>query len=81
VTQAKPEDVQLVLVGGVPIYGSEKLMGAFKTREEPVEVCGAKMYLNSAALTNGSFADVVGRLKDGLQAYGLELGPLAECTK
>jgi len=56
-------------------------MGAFKTREEPVEVCGAKMYLNSAALTNGSFADVVGRLKDDLQAYRLELGPLAECRK
>ena len=78
---AKPEDVHLVLVGGVPIYGSEKLMGAFQVKTEPLEICGKKMSLNSDALTAGSFADVSARLKADLSGYQLELGPLEECAK
>ena len=80
VTHAKPEDVHLVLVGGVPIYGSEKLMEAFKIKEEQLDVCGAKMYLNSAALTS-SFGDVIERLNNDLKNFALELGPIVECTK
>jgi len=78
-THAKPEDVHLVLVGGIPIYGSEKLMGAFAIKTEPLDVCGKKMVLNSPALTAGAFADVTGRLKADLSSYHLELGPLEEC--
>src|SRR5207237_10459943 len=78
---AKPEDVHRVLVGGVPIYGSEKLMGAFQVKTEPLEICGKKMSLNSDALTAGSFADVSARLKADLSGYQLELGPLEECAK
>ena len=78
-THAKPEDVQLVLVGGIPIYGSEKLMGAFAIKTEPLDICGKKMVLNSRALTAGAFADVTGRLKAALSSYHLELGPLEEC--
>jgi 5-methylthioadenosine/S-adenosylhomocysteine deaminase len=76
---AKPQDVQLVLVGGVPLYGTEKLINQFKVTSEPLEVCGAKMLLNTAALTGGKFADVTDRLKADLKGYGLTLAPLAEC--
>ena len=78
---AKPGDVHLVLVGGVPIYGSDKLMGMLSIKMEPIEICGKKMAVNSGALTAGSFADVTNRLKGDLKAYQLELGPLAECGK
>jgi len=77
---AKPEDVHLVLVGGVPIYGSQKLMGAFQIKTETLDVCGKKMELNSAALTAGSFGAVTSRLKADLSTYQLELGPLQECA-
>jgi cytosine/adenosine deaminase-related metal-dependent hydrolase len=80
-THAKPEDVQLVLVGGVPIYGSEKLMAAFAVKMEEVDVCGRKMYLNAAGLVDGPLADVTTRLVGDLKPYKLDLGPLVECTK
>jgi cytosine/adenosine deaminase-related metal-dependent hydrolase len=79
VANARPEDVQLVLVGGVPLYGSEKLMEAFNVRSEAVDVCGSRMLLNSAALPSGTFADVQRRLESDLEEYGLHLAPLAEC--
>lgn len=79
--RAKPEDVDLVLVGGVPLYGSEKLMSAFQIKTEPLDVCGKKMALNFGALTAGSFAGVTGRLKADLSGYQLDLGPLEECLK
>jgi 5-methylthioadenosine/S-adenosylhomocysteine deaminase len=78
---AKPGDVHLVLVGGLPVYGSERLMGMFAIRTESLEVCGKKMAVNSEALIAGSFADVTSRLKGDLKSYQLELGPLAECGK
>lgn len=78
---AKPEDVQLVLVGGVPVYGSEKLLAPFQVKTEALEVCGKKMYLNSGALTAGAFSDVLVRLTNDLKPSKLELGPLMECTK
>ena len=68
-----------MLVGGIPTYGSERLMSAFSIKTEPLEVCGKKMVLNSGALTAGTFADVTGRLKSDLSSYQLELGPLEEC--
>jgi len=77
--QARPEDVQLVLVGGVPIYGSEKLVSQFKVPVESVDVCKSKMVLNSELLAAGKFADVTDRLKVDLSKYKLELGPLEEC--
>ena len=80
-THAKPEDVQLVLVGGVPIYGSDKLMAAFAVKMEEVDVCGRKMYLNAAALVDGPLGDVTTRLASDLKTYKLDLGPLVECTK
>jgi 5-methylthioadenosine/S-adenosylhomocysteine deaminase len=78
---ANPADVQLVLVGGVPIYGSEKLMNSFAARTEAVDVCGTQMYLNAAALVDGPLGDVTTRLVVDLKNYKLDLGPLVECTK
>lgn len=72
-------DVQLVLVNGVPVYGSERLMGQFKVAAEPLEVCGLKMLLNSTALGSAGFAAVRERLKDQLGPYRLKLAPLEEC--
>jgi 5-methylthioadenosine/S-adenosylhomocysteine deaminase len=78
---AKPEDVQLVLVGGVPIFGSEKLLEPLKLKTEPVDVCGKQMYLNSGSLVAGSLAEVTGRLTADLKGYKLNLASLAECRK
>ena len=77
--QARPEDVQLVLVGGVAIYGSEKLLNQFQIPTEAVDVCGARMLLNTAALPAGKFADVTDRLKSDLKKYKIGLAPLVEC--
>jgi 5-methylthioadenosine/S-adenosylhomocysteine deaminase len=77
---AHPQDVQLVMIEGSPLYGSEKLMSEFPAKAETVDVCGSKMALNAAALQEGSFADVERRLGDDLKEYGVELAPLAECA-
>jgi 5-methylthioadenosine/S-adenosylhomocysteine deaminase len=84
-TAARPQDVQLVLVGGVPMYGSETLMNAFQSKTESVDICGAKMYLNAAALPSGPYSGVVVRLTDDLKPYAgnrplpPQLGKLVEC--
>lgn len=80
-THAQPQDVQLVMISGVPLYGSEKLMSPFHVKSEAVEVCGSKMQLNSAALPDGPFAAVEQRLQDDLKGYGIALAPLAECRQ
>jgi len=76
---ARPEDVQLVVVGGVPLYGGPSLMGQFPAAGESLETCGRPMLLNAAALPGGRFAEVSTRLTTALKSYGLELAPLAEC--
>jgi 5-methylthioadenosine/S-adenosylhomocysteine deaminase len=84
-TAAKPQDVQLVLVGGVPMYGSEKLMKAFQVKTEPVDICGVKMDLNAAALSSVPFSEVVMRLTDDLKPFANnrpfppKLANLVEC--
>lgn len=80
-THAKSGDVQLVLVGGVPIYGTENLMNSFAVKTEEVDVCGTKMYLNAAALVAGPLGEVTKRLGGDLKNYKLDLGPLVECTE
>ena len=76
---AQPQDVQFVMISGVPLYGNEKLMSELHLNTEPVEVCGAKMLLNSAALPDGPLADVERRLEADLKQYEISLAPLAEC--
>jgi len=76
---AQPQDVELVFIGGVPLFGSEKLMSRFHVKSEAVEVCGASMFLNSAALPDDTLAAVRWRLEGDLKEYGIALAPLAEC--
>jgi hypothetical protein len=76
---SKPQDVELVLVAGKPLYGHESLMKPFKVPLEKIEVCGTSMFLNSMALLAGPFADVERRLKDDLKGNVLGLAPHAEC--
>jgi hypothetical protein len=67
------------------MYGSETMMRAFQVKTEPVDICGAKMYLNAAALPSGPFSGVVARLTDDLKPYAgnrpfpPQLGKLVEC--
>lgn len=76
---AQPQDMELVFIGGVALFGSEKLMSRFHVKAEAVDVCGKNMLLNSAALPDDSLAAVRRRLEDDLKEYGEPLAPLAEC--
>lgn len=76
---ARPQDVQLVLIGGVPLFGSKELMSGFNVKSEAVDVCGASMLLNSGALPGDTFAAVQRRSEDDLKEYGIPLAQLAEC--
>jgi cytosine/adenosine deaminase-related metal-dependent hydrolase len=76
--QAEPGDVQLVVIGGVPVYGSQKLMGQFAVPTEAITFCGKTMLLNSADLPAGKFDLVKHRLEGDLAAYKLSLAPIDE---
>ena len=66
---------------GVPVYGAEKLVSQFHVPVESVDVCQAKMVLNSAALPAGKFAEVTDRLTVDLSKYKIALAPLEECPQ
>jgi cytosine/adenosine deaminase-related metal-dependent hydrolase len=72
-------NVDLVVINGIPIYGDPKLLHALNIATEPLQLCGEEKALNSAALPNGSFAEVQARLSTELKALGTELGPLDSC--
>lgn len=78
---ARPQDVQLVLIGGVPMYGTEALLSAFKVKSETLEVCGEKMALNSASLPSGPLAEVQQRLQADLEPFSIAVASLAECDR
>ena len=79
VIEADPGDVQLVLIGGVPLYGARGLMTPFWTNAdlEKVALPNAVKVLASpaAALT---VADVAARLTTALLPFGAALASLAE---
>jgi cytosine/adenosine deaminase-related metal-dependent hydrolase len=73
---AKPQDVTLTLVSGVPIYGTdEHLTKLGATGAEKVTVCGET---RTAALP---LAGLTARLQKALAGESLQLGPLAECRR
>jgi hypothetical protein len=41
VVEAAPDDIELVLRGGVPLYGAPDVLAAFDARCEALDVCGA----------------------------------------
>ena len=79
--QSKPQDVSLVLVNGVPIYGDAKFMSAFNTKTEPVPFCGETKSLNLDVLPNGKLSDVQQRLGQKMKVYNLKLAKVDPCAQ
>jgi hypothetical protein len=79
VIDARPPDVQVVLIAGVPLYGERRLMSRFW---EPVELERLPEPLNAMALaTPGAglvIAQIAARLQAVLGAAGTSLAPLTE---
>ena len=77
--KATPADVQLVMIGGVPVYGDAHDMNSFWADADlqQIQVGDVSKMLASPAV-NFTFADVVARLKVALQAQGTTLAPLIE---
>jgi hypothetical protein len=73
-------DIDLVSIGGVPLYGDSGFLRQLQIKTEPLEVCGVARALNVDALPSGPFAAVEARLKEQMKAVGSELAPLAKCT-
>ncbi len=73
---AKPQDVTLTLVGGVPIFGSRDYLAKLgASAQETVTLCG------EAKATTLPIGAISARLQKALAAEKLRLGPLAECRK
>ena len=75
------QSVDLVVINGIPVYGDPVMLKSLDIAMEPLSICGAEKALNSAALPNGSFAQVEARLRTKLKAIGSELGPMDSCPK
>jgi 5-methylthioadenosine/S-adenosylhomocysteine deaminase len=73
-------NIDLVVIGGVPVYGDAGMLKTLGAKTEPLTVCGAQRALNADALPDGPFALVEARLKEKMKAVGSELAPLAECV-
>jgi 5-methylthioadenosine/S-adenosylhomocysteine deaminase len=80
ITAGSIGNIDLVAIGGVPIYGDPGFLRQLKVKTEPLEVCGVARALNVDALPSGTFTQVEARLKEQMKAVGSELAPLAECA-
>jgi 5-methylthioadenosine/S-adenosylhomocysteine deaminase len=78
--QSKPQDVSLVLVNGIPIYGDATLMSKFNETTEPVPFCGETKNLNLDILPNGKLSDVQLRLGQKMKVYNLKLANVDPCA-
>ena len=78
--QSKPQDVSLVVVNGVPIYGDATLMSKFNVTTEPVPFCGETKNLNLNVLPNGKLSAVQQRLEQKMDAYKLKLAKVDPCA-
>ena len=79
--QSKPQDVSLVLVNGVPIYGDATLMSKFNVTTEPVPFCGETKNLNLGVLPNGKLSGVQQRLEKKMEVYKLKLAKVDPCAQ
>ena len=79
--QAKPADVELVLVNGKPIYGDAKLMNKFNVTTEPIPFCGETKNLNLDVLPNGKLSAVQQRLAQKMKVYSLKLANVDPCAQ
>ena len=79
VIDATPDDVRLVMIQAVPLYGEREVMERFWPREILEEIAGVgghKTFASSAA--GFIFSGVVGRLAQALNVEGVTLAPLIE---
>lgn len=79
--QSKPQDVSLVVVNGVPIYGDATLMSKFNINTEPVPFCGETKNLNLDVLPNGTLSGVQQRLEQKMEVYKLRLAKVDPCAQ
>ncbi len=81
-THATPEDVDLVMVGGLATYGDPQLMRQLsKGQDETLHICGAEKTISFASETQprGNFVAMETKLDHALREQGRRLAPLAEC--
>ncbi len=77
---ARPEDVTLTVIDGVPLFGTSDHMSALGvTALETVNLCGQARAINPHAIADG-FADITARLTGALRSENLTLAGLAECN-
>jgi len=80
---ATPDDVELVLIGGEPVYGDPAPMRRLLPAAplEPLTLCGAPKLISFASEPRPQipFAETESRLKTALREWGRNLAPLAEC--
>jgi cytosine/adenosine deaminase-related metal-dependent hydrolase len=79
--QSEPQNVSLVVVNGVPIYGDATLMSKFNVTTEPVPFCGETKNLNLGVLPNGKLSDVRQRLGQKMEVYKLKLAKVDPCAQ
>ena len=75
------DDVEMVFVNGVALYGTPQKMRAMGVPLETIKVCGNDRALNSAELKAGSFAEVSARLSAKMKEAGTSLAPIADCVR
>jgi cytosine/adenosine deaminase-related metal-dependent hydrolase len=79
-TVAKPEDVSLVMVNGVPLFGTfERFAALGMSTEETVAICKLERAVNAARLPEGGVSGVADRLYGALASQNIVLGNLVEC--
>jgi 5-methylthioadenosine/S-adenosylhomocysteine deaminase len=80
---ASPEDVELVLIGGEPVYGDPAPMQQLLPGAplESLTICDAPKRISFASepQPQPAFAATEARLRTALQEWGQTLAPLAEC--
>jgi cytosine/adenosine deaminase-related metal-dependent hydrolase len=79
--QSKPQDVSLVMVNGVPIYGDGALMSKFKVETEELSFCGETKNLNLEVLLNGKLSDAQRRLEQKMEGFKLKLANVDPCAQ
>jgi 5-methylthioadenosine/S-adenosylhomocysteine deaminase len=89
IVHANPSDVELVIIGGMPVYGNPGAMKKLLPHEklELLSVCGIERAISfeSEAKTQGvspkTWAETSRVLDSALKEWGSSLAPLSECGK
>ena len=79
VIEATPDDVHLVMIQGVALYGDRNAMERFWPHASLEEIAGPDGHKTLASAAAGfTFSDIVSRLDHALKADGTTLAPLIE---